>query len=54
MSGGNVSNEVERSQTAPEQEVEPIISVCESLRVAQCDVTGFPSSVFTTEDKHRS
>lgn len=51
VAGGNVSGEVERSQTEPEQEVETIISVCESPRVARCDVTGSPSSVSTTEDK---
>ncbi len=53
VAGGNVSGEVERSQTGREQEVETIISVCESLRVALCDVTGSPSSVSTAEDKHR-
>lgn len=38
----NVSSEVKRSQTEREQEVETIISVSESLRVALCDVTGSP------------
>eukprot|EP00064_Thunnus_orientalis_P002313 superscaffoldBa00000163_g2320 len=51
VTGGNVSSEVERSQTEREQEVETIISVSESLRVALCDVTGSPSSVSTAEDK---
>lgn len=51
VAGGNVSGEVERSQTRREQEVETIISVCESTRVAPCDVTGSPSSVSTAEDK---
>lgn len=31
VAGGNVSSEVGRSQTEREQEVETIISVCESL-----------------------
>lgn len=52
VAGGNVSSEVERSQTEPEQQVETIISVCESLRAAPCDVTGSPASVSTAEDKH--
>lgn len=53
VTGGNVSREVERSQTEREQEVEVLISVSESLRVALCDVTGSPSSVSSAEDKHR-
>lgn len=52
VAGGNVSSEVERSQTEREQEVETIISVCESLQVALCDVTGSVSSVSAAEDKH--
>ena len=42
VTGGNVSSEVERSQTGREQEVETIISVSESQRVGLCDVTGSP------------
>ena len=53
VAGGNVSGDVERSQTEREQEVETIISVCESLRVALCDVTSSPSSVSSAEDKRR-
>lgn len=34
VAGGNVSSEVKRSQTEREQEVETIISVCESLRAS--------------------
>lgn len=52
VAGGNVSGEVERSQTEPEQEVEAIISVCESPRVAPRDVTGSPSCESCSEDKH--
>lgn len=52
VTGGNGSGEVERSQFEVEQKVEAIISVSVSLRVAQCDVSGFPSSVCTDEDMH--
>ncbi len=53
VAGGNVSSEVERSQAEREQEVETIISVCESLRVALCDVIGSLSPVSGAEDEHR-
>lgn len=35
-----------------EQEVEAIISVCESLRMALCDVTGSVCSVSAAENQH--
>lgn len=54
VAGGNVSSEVEKSQTEREQEVETIISVCESLREDLCDVTDSRSSVSTAEDKQRN
>lgn len=52
VTGGNGSSEVERSQFEAEQEVEAIITVSVSLQVAQCDVSGSPSSVCTDEDMH--
>lgn len=54
VTGGNGSSEVERSQFEVEQEVEAIISVSVSLRVAQCNVSGSPSCVRTDEDMHKA
>lgn len=52
VTGENGSDEVERSQFKAEQEVEAVISVSVSLRVAQCDVSDSPSSVCTDKNMH--